>query len=361
MLDEVDQDIQWMREAIALGERGRLTAPPNPWVGSLIVDPAGLSGEGWHVRPGEPHAEVVALRSAGSRATGATLYATLEPCCHVGRTPPCADAIIRAGIRRVVVGIEDPDEKVRGNGITLLRRAGIEVEVGILAQEVSESLRPYLHHRRFGRPYCVAKAAVSVDGRIAASNGSSQWISGPEARAEGHALRARSQAVMVGVGTAIADSPALTARTDPPPPHQPLRIVVDSSGRFEGSGEGWLIATTEQAPLAKRLAWEERGAEVLVCEMEEDQVSLPYLLDRLGERGILQLLVEGGGRIHGSLLHQGLIDELHLFVGPVALGPTALPLFAGGAIESLEEAPRFTLCSVSQWNESARLVYVKEK
>lgn len=361
MISQDECDIRWMREAIALGERGRLTAPPNPWVGSLIVNSSGVCGEGWHVRPGEPHAEVVALRAAGSGGSGGTLYATLEPCSHFGRTPPCTRAIVQAGIRRVVVGIEDPDPRVRGAGIALLRQAGIEVVVGILRDEIGESLLPYLHHRQAGRPYCIAKAATSIDGRIAAADGSSQWISGPEAREEGHQLRARSQAVMVGIGTAIADSPTLTARTDPPPPNQPLRVVVDSSGRLKRAGEGWLVATTEQTPRDQQVAWEEQGATVVVCDAVEEGVSLPCLLDRLGGLGILQLLVEGGGEIHGSLLRCGLIDELHLFVGPIALGAGALPLFAGKGAESLDRAPRFALHSVCRLNESVRLVYRKKR
>lgn len=334
-----------MECAIALGERGRITAPPNPWVGSVVVKEGELKGQGWHERPGASHAEVVALREAGKEARGSTLFVTLEPCSHTGRTGPCVEEIVRAGVRRVVVGVEDPDPRVSGRGIARLREAGIEVTVGTGEDKVRESLLPYLHHRRLGRPYCIAKGAVSIDGRIAAADGSSQWITGPEARDEVHRLRSRSQAVMVGLGTALADQPQLTARTDPPPPRQPLRVVVDSQGRF--GGEGWLVATTLQ----------KEGAEFLICDEEEGRVSLLHLLRQLAERGVVQLLVEGGSQIFGSLLHRHLIDELHLFVGPVVLGSGGTPLFSGEVAKSIKEAPKFALHSVCRFGESARLIY----
>src|SRR5690242_13153488 len=201
-----------MAEAVALGERGRLTAAPNPWVGCVVVADGEIVGRGFHRRAGEPHAEVHALREAGDRARGATAFVTLEPCAHQGRTPPCAPAMVEAGVRRVVVAVFDPDERVAGRGVEILRAAGVTVDVGAGAEAAAHSLAPYLHHRRTGRPLCLLKTAASIDGRTAAADGTSQWITGPEARADAHRLRAQSGAVVVGAGTAVADRPTLTWR-----------------------------------------------------------------------------------------------------------------------------------------------------
>src|SRR5256885_12437814 len=225
-----------MAEAVALGERGRLTAAPNPWVGCVVVAADGrVAGRGFHHRAGEPHAEVHALREAGDRARGATVYVTLEPCAHQGRTPPCAPALVEAGVRRVVVAVLDPDERVAGRGIRLLAAAGVAVEVGVGAEPAARSLGPYLRHRRTGRPLCLLKTAASLDGRTAAADGASQWITGPEARADAHRLRAESGAVVVGAGTALADRPSLTFRGvdfgEAPTPAPPLRVLLDAAGR----------------------------------------------------------------------------------------------------------------------------------
>src|SRR2546421_3538656 len=210
-----------MAAAVALGEQGRLTAAPNPWVGCVLVRDSEIVGRGFHRAAGEPHAEALALAQAGGRARGATAVVTLEPCTHFGRTPPCTPALVEAGVARVVVAVLDPDPRVSGRGVEELRAAGVAVDVGVGAAEAEASLRPYLHHRRTGRPLCLLKAAVSLDGRTAAADGTSQWITGPEARADSHRLRVESQAVVVGAGTALADRPALTARLDPPAPRQP--------------------------------------------------------------------------------------------------------------------------------------------
>src|SRR5688572_586191 len=230
-----------MAQAVALGERGRLTAAPNPWVGCVVVAADGqVVGRGFHRRAGEPHAEVHALRQAGDRARGATAYVTLEPCAHQGRTPPCAPALVEAGVSRVVVAVLDPDEKVAGRGIEILRAAGIAVDIGVAAEDAARSLAPYLHHRRTGRPQCLLKTATSTDGRTAAADGTSQWITGPEARADAHRLRAESGAVVVGAGTALADRPMLTFRSldfeEGLTPPQPLRVLIDAAGRVPADG-----------------------------------------------------------------------------------------------------------------------------
>src|SRR5581483_11094304 len=231
-----------------------------------------IVGRGFHRRAGEPHAEVHALREAGGRARGGTAYVTLEPCAHQGRTPPCAPALVEAGVRRVVVAVLDPDERVAGRGVDLLRAAGIRVDVGVGAEAAARSLAPYLHHRRTGRPLCLLKTAASLDGRTAAADGTSQWITGPEARVDAHRLRAESGAVVVGAGTALADGPTLTFRNldveDGVIPPQPLRVLLDAGGRvpavgplFDATLAPTLVITTAAADLETRREWKEAGAE----------------------------------------------------------------------------------------------------
>ena len=231
-------DSDLIARAVAQGEHGRRSASPNPWVGCVIVDEHGaIAGEGWHRSPGTPHAEANALEAAGERARNGTAYVTLEPCPHEGRTPSCADALIAAGVRRVVVSLEDPDTKVAGRGFARLRAAGLDVEVGPGATSARRSLAPYLHHRRTGRAWCLVKTAMSLDAKTAAADGSSRWITGAAARADAHCLRAESQAVVIGAGTAIADRPSLTARdVDPPVDRQPLRVLLDAAAASRPQG-----------------------------------------------------------------------------------------------------------------------------
>jgi diaminohydroxyphosphoribosylaminopyrimidine deaminase/5-amino-6-(5-phosphoribosylamino)uracil reductase len=304
-------DEVWMAEAIALGRSVRTSTSPNPWVGAVIV-PVGEDpvAEGATQPPGGPHAEVVALGLAGPTARGATVYVTLEPCCHQGRTGPCAEALIDAGVARVVVGVLDPDPHVAGQGIARLREAGIEVEVGVLAAEVEESLAPYLAHRRRGRPWVVLKLAATLDGRIAAPDGSSRWITGPEARADAHQLRAESDAILVGAGTVRADDPALTVRLAPG--RDPLRIVL-----------GQLPEDAQAQP-------------ALVHDGE-----LEPLLAELGTRGVLQLLVEGGSRVAWSFHQQKLVDQYVVYLAPALLGgDDGVPLFGGPGEPSMDRVWR---------------------
>ena len=370
-----------MAEAVALGDRGRLTAAPNPWVGCLIVGPGGeVVGRGFHRRAGEAHAEIHALREAGHRARGATAYVTLEPCTHHGRTPPCAPALVEAGLSRVVVALLDPDDRVAGRGVDLLRTAGINVEVGAGVEASARSLAPYLHHRRTGRPLCLLKTAASLDGRTAAADGTSQWITGPEARADAHRLRAESGAVVVGAGTALADRPTLTFRDldfeEGLTPPQPLRVLLDAAGRVPATGPLFdpalapiLVITTPAAGPDARRAWKAAGAEVedvaaapaappfpgAVSAPPGPAVDLEAALQLLGRRGVLQAMVEGGATLHGALLRAGLVDRIVVYTGGVILGAEGLPLLAGPGPATLSEASRWRLAGISQVGGDARL------
>lgn len=357
-------DADFMQRAIALGERGRPTTPPNPWVGSVVVAGGEVVGEGFHERPGQPHAEAAALAAAGHRARGATVYVTLEPCDHHGRTPPCTEALLAAGVARVVVALEDPDDRARGRGVERLRAAGVEVGIGVGAEAASESLRPYLHHRRTGRPWCVLKAAVSLDGGTAAEDGTSKWITAPEARADAHRLRAASQAVVVGSGTALADRPSLTARDVEPPATQPLRVLLDARGRVPAVGPLFdvdlaptLVVTTAMADPDTVAAWKGAGAEVEEVDPAPGGVDLAGAVRLLGGRGVLQALFEGGAAVHGSLVAAGLADEVVVYQAGVALGPDAHPMFEGLAIPTLDAAPRFALTEVARLGDDVRLTW----
>jgi diaminohydroxyphosphoribosylaminopyrimidine deaminase/5-amino-6-(5-phosphoribosylamino)uracil reductase len=311
-----------MRRAIGLAASVRTTTSPNPWVGS-VVEPGGF--EGATQPPGGPHAEVVALRAAGDAARGATLYATLEPCAHTGRTQPCVDAIIDAGIARVVVGIEDPDERVSGAGIRALRAAGITVDVGVCAEEVRAQLAPYLKHRSTGRPWVVLKLAATLDGRTAAPDGSSRWITGDAARADAHRLRAESDAVIVGAGTVRADDPSLTVRDAPG--RDPLRVVL-----------GHAPADAKVHP---------------ALELTGD---LGDVLDELGQRGVLQAMVEGGATVAGDFHRAGLVDRYVLYLAPAfSGGDDARPLFAGAGAPTIDDLWRGRIVSVAQLGDDVRL------
>lgn len=328
-------DIERMQRAVANAARVRLLTPPNPWVGAVLVSPSGDVFDGATSEPGGPHAEVDALRHAGDAARGATLYVTLEPCSHHGRTGPCADAVIAAGVARVVVGIEDPDPNVAGSGIARLRDAGVRVDVGPAADEICEQLRPYLVHRRTGRPYVVLKLAATLDGRIAAPDGSSQWITGASARADVHRLRAESGAVVVGAGTVRADDPTLTVRDfRPPPPARPTR-GLDPQRVVLGA-----------VPAGSRVepARSHRG-------------DIGALLDALGAEGVLQVLVEGGADVAGRFHRGGFVDEYVVYLAPALTGgEDSRPMFAGSGIATMGELWRGRFVSVDRLGDDVRLV-----
>jgi diaminohydroxyphosphoribosylaminopyrimidine deaminase / 5-amino-6-(5-phosphoribosylamino)uracil reductase len=358
-------DEQMMLHAIALGEKGRITAPPNPWVGCVIVKDNQIVGEGFHLQPGTPHAEVNALQQAGERARDSTLYSTLEPCIHHGRTPPCCQAIIQAKIKRVVVAVQDPDTNVNGKGIQKLREAGIIVEIGIGAEAAQKSLQAYLWHRKTGRSFCLAKAAISIDGRTAAADSTSQWISCPIARQNAHLLRAESQAIMVGAGTAIYDKPQLTVRL--PDLHisrQPLRVILDGKGLvnpeaplFDTKLAPTLIFTSEACSISRKEIWQRAGAEVQVIPSLGQGLDLKAAFENLGKRGILQVMVEGGSMVLGTLARERLIDQLSLYVGPRILGDKGLPLFKYFGVSTIQEAPVLKLIGSQQFGQCVRLDY----
>ena len=332
--DEGDaRDLIHMARALELAREARPITAPNPWVGAVVV-PAGDTGvtfEGMTAPPGGDHAEVKALAGAvaAGAAEGATLYSTLEPCSHHGRTPPCVDAIVKAGIARVVVGIVDPDDQVFGRGIAALLAAGVAVRSGVCGDEVAEQLAPYLKHRQTGRPWVVLKMALTLDGRIAAPDGSSRWITGEAARADAHRLRACSDAVLVGAGTVRSDDPALTVRLDgdTQASRQPLRVVL-----------GTASSTARVQP---------------AVEMRGD---LDAVLDELGSRGALQVLVEGGARVAHDFHAAGLIDRYVFYVAPaLSGGDDGRPVFAGSGAASIEEFWRGRLVSVERLGDDLRV------
>ncbi|HEX6392190.1 MAG TPA: bifunctional diaminohydroxyphosphoribosylaminopyrimidine deaminase/5-amino-6-(5-phosphoribosylamino)uracil reductase RibD [Acidimicrobiales bacterium] len=319
----------WMAQAIALGNEVRPITSPNPWVGAVVV-PAGEEpvAEGATQPPGGPHAEVVALGLAGDSARGSTLYVTLEPCAHHGRTPPCAEAVIAAEVRRVVIGVLDPDPHVSGRGVELLRQAGLDVRVGVLSGEVESSLAPYLKHRRTGLPWVVLKLASTLDGRIAAPDGSSRWITGPQARADVHQLRAESDAILVGAGTVRSDDPSLTVRdVATTPGRDPLRVVL---GKIPPG------ARVEPA---------------LVHSGDPED-----LLYDLGERDVIQLLVEGGARVAWLFHNHRLIDQYVVYFAPALMGgDDGVPLLRGPGAATMDAIWRGRISSVRQIGPDVRI------
>jgi len=362
------RDEEAMAQALRVSAAARRRSAPNPWVGCVLVRDNVVVGEGSSRPPGGAHAEAVALEHAGDQALGATAYVTLEPCSHHGRTPPCADALIEAGVRRVVAALEDPDPRVAGAGFERLRAAGVEVVTGVGADAAARELAPYLHHRRTGRPFVVAKVAMSIDGRIAAADGTARWITGDAARADAHELRADSQAIVVGAGTAIADRPTLTVRdAEHMPDRQPLRVMLDARGRVPATGPLFdtelahtLVITTAGAPADAVDAWRSAGAKVETVGPAGDRagVDLDEVFDLLGREGVLQALVEGGSALTAAVFGR-YADRLVVYVAPVALGTTGVPVFAHAGPETMRDADpnRYSLVGVRQLGPDARLDY----
>lgn len=330
-----------MQRALELAARARGRTSPNPMVGAVIVRDGQIVGQGYHQRAGTPHAEIHALREAGERARGATVYVTLEPCVHHGRTPPCTDALIQAGVAEVHMAMLDPNPKVAGRGRQALERAGIRTVVGE-AEEVARRLNAaFITWITTGRPRVIAKFAISLDGKIATRSGESQWITGYEARRRGHELRDQVDAILVGRGTVQADDPQLTTRLDGQEDVQhPLRVILDSRGRvplgarvFDPTLPGRTVtATTAAMPVEQRRALAQHHVEVMVLPADEEgRVSLPHLLDTLGEREITTLLVEGGSTVLGSFFQADLVDEVMAFIAPKIIGGQAAPGPVGGA------------------------------
>ncbi|MDE2118410.1 MAG: bifunctional diaminohydroxyphosphoribosylaminopyrimidine deaminase/5-amino-6-(5-phosphoribosylamino)uracil reductase RibD [Betaproteobacteria bacterium] len=347
------QDSVWMAQALRLAERGLYTATPNPRVGCVLVRDGNVVGEGWHERAGEPHAEVHALRAAGAAARGATAYVTLEPCSHHGRTPPCADALVQAGVARVVVALQDPNPQVAGQGIVKLRAVGIAVECGLMEAAARELNIGFFARMTRGMPWVRSKIAASLDGRTALSNGASKWITGEAARQDVQHWRARSCAVLTGISTVLADDPQLNVRNIETS-RQPLRVVVDSQlritpnarllqplpspagGRGAG-GEGRVLIYTATQNTQKIAALEQAGARVTVLPDANGLVDLNAALRDIAARGCNEVLVEAGSALNGALLQAGLVDELVLYLAPQLLGDMAHGMARLGELTSLEQ------------------------
>jgi diaminohydroxyphosphoribosylaminopyrimidine deaminase/5-amino-6-(5-phosphoribosylamino)uracil reductase len=324
-----------MQRALDLARNGPYTSP-NPTVGAVIVSSGETVAEGVTERPPGRHAETVALAAAGDRARGATMYVTLEPCNHHGRTPPCTQAIIDAGIAEVHYAVADPDRKGKGGHATL-EAAGVRVLAGEGEDEARRINEAFFKHRETGLPFVIAKFAASLDGRIGAASGDSRWVSGPETRAWAHRLRTRIDAILVGSDTVIIDDPELTARPDDTlAERQPMRVVVDSRGRIPpmarvlAGPSPTLVATTAEAPPSWRAVIEAQGAEILVFPSKDGHVDLRALLEELGRRDILTLLVEGGGVIHGGFFDAGLVDKVHAVIAPIIVGASEAPAAVAG-------------------------------
>jgi diaminohydroxyphosphoribosylaminopyrimidine deaminase/5-amino-6-(5-phosphoribosylamino)uracil reductase len=330
-------DKNYMKLALKLAARARGRTSPNPMVGAVVVKDGNIVGQGFHQKAGTPHAEIHALKEAGPEARGATLYVTLEPCCHYGRTGPCTEAIIQAGISRVVVAMADPNPLVAGKGLKRLEEAGISVTLGVMEDEARQLNEVFLKYIATKMPFVVVKAAISLDGKIATRSGKSRWITGPEARAYGHRLRDCYDAILVGIGTVLADDPALTARLPGRKTRDPVRIVLDSRGRTppdakvlnQQSEAPAIIAVTKEAPLERLAVLREAGAEVVVVN-EGPRVNLNKLMKLLGEREITSVLIEGGAAVHGSALEAGIADKAVWFIAPKIIGGNDAPGPVGG-------------------------------
>jgi diaminohydroxyphosphoribosylaminopyrimidine deaminase/5-amino-6-(5-phosphoribosylamino)uracil reductase len=339
-------DYEYMAQALTLAQKGMYTAHPNPRVGCVLVKDRTVVGTGWHQRAGGPHAEIHAIKEAGEQAQGATAYVSLEPCCHHGKTPPCSEALIAAGVSRVVIAMLDPNPEVSGKGIEQLQQAGIEVESGIMEAQAEIINSGFVKRMRQGRPYVRSKLAMSLDGRTAMASGESKWITGDAARQDVHKLRARSSAIMTGIGTVLTDDPSLNVRVDGPEPEggwmQPLRVILDprlsmsESARMLGMPGRTVIATAcDDRGLQGRL--ENAGAEILHMPAHDDSIDLQAVMDFLGAEQMNEVLLETGATLSGAMLKAGLIDELIIYMAPHLMGNAARGLFNLPWINSMEQ------------------------
>ena len=361
MISPADQ--AHMAQALRLAKRGLYSTSPNPRVGCVIVRDGVLVGEGWHQRAGEAHAEVNALQQAGTAARGATAYVTLEPCSHHGRTPPCTEALLAAGIRRVVAAMADPNPLVAGRGLAQLQAAGVAVDVGLMADEAHELNIGFVSRMTRKRPWVRLKAAASLDGKTALQNGESQWITGPQARQDGHCWRARACAILSGIGTVRKDDPQLNVR-GVDTSRQPLKVIVDGrlelspAARLLEAGNVLLVSAGQAvAEVAERAAaLRERGAEILDLPDGKGRVDLHALLHELAQRGLNEVHVEAGSRLNGALLAAGLVDEVLLYLAPCLLGDTARGLFALPALESLAGKHQLAIRAAERLGDDLRVL-----
>ena len=344
-------DHAMMRRALALAQKGLYTTTPNPRVGCVVMRNERTVGEGWHEKAGAAHAEAMALERAAAQAAGATVYVNLEPCNHQGRTPPCVEALKKAGVKRVVAAMRDPNPQAAGGGAAL-EAAGIVFEHGLLEDEARELNLGFLSRMTRGRPWVRLKVAATLDGRTALSDGSSQWITGAEARRDGHRWRARACAILTGVGTVRADDPRLTVR-EVATPRQPLRVIVDSrletsSGARILEGDKVLVFSAKGGTLP--------NAEVVVLPNRNHKVELPRMLEELARRGVNELHVEAGFRLNGSLVREGCVDEYLIYLNPSLLGDAAQGMFDLPAVEGLEKRPRLKILSLERFGDDLRIL-----
>ncbi|MBE5905539.1 MAG: bifunctional diaminohydroxyphosphoribosylaminopyrimidine deaminase/5-amino-6-(5-phosphoribosylamino)uracil reductase RibD [Lachnospiraceae bacterium] len=357
---------EYMRRAIDLAKKGEGHTNPNPLVGAVIVKDGKIIGEGYHEKYGELHAERNALKYCTDDPKGATMYVTLEPCCHHGKQPPCTEAIIEAGIAKVIVGSKDPNPLVAGKGVQQLRDAGIEVEVDFLREECDAINDIFFHYIEKKRPLVALKYAMTADGKIAAADGESQWITGEKARAHVHRLRNRYAAILVGMGTVEKDNPMLTTRGMENPSH-PLRIVLDTKGRISEGCK--LVQTAKEVPLwvatcdmepEKEKELTKRGVNVQRLPQKNGKVSLMALLDKLYEAGVDSLLVEGGAEVNGSFLSEGLVDKVYVYIGGKLLGGDGKSPIGGTGLH-LPDAVALRPTEITSWDEDILIVYRREK
>jgi len=354
-------DYTFMAQALQLAEKGLYTTTPNPRVGCVIVQHDQIVGSGWHEKAGQPHAEINALLMAGDRARNATAYVTLEPCSHQGRTPPCVEALIRATVSRVVIAMEDPNPLVQGSGIETLKNAGVTVQTGLM-QEQAQVLNPgFVKRMRHGRPWVRLKTAVSLDGKTALSNGSSQWITGEAARKDGHRWRARSCAIMTGIGTVLADNAQLTVRHIPAT-RQPKKVIIDNRLQIQLDarilqGETVFIFTAAHGQAQKIEALEKAGTQVIVFEEpDRDRVDLHRMMTSLANLSLNEILVEAGSRLGGALIQAGLVDEWIVYMAPSLLGTGAREMFQLPELDSLEQKTALNIQDVRMIGEDVRMI-----
>lgn len=354
----MDDDLTYMRMAYDLAAKGKGWVNPNPMVGAVLVKDQQVIGQGYHRKFGGLHAEREALAACQRDPRGSTLYVTLEPCCHTGKTPPCTDAIIQAGIRRVVVACLDPNPLVAGKGIETLKETGIEVEVGVLAEEVADQLRYFFHYIRQGNPYVISKYAMTLDGKIASRTGDSQWITGPTARDHVHQRRHEYMAIMVGINTVLQDDPLLTCRLEGPH-RQPIRVICDRRLRIPLDSK--IVQTADQIPTlvatasqnqAKMNQLEQKQVRIIQLSETNQGLDLRELLTKLGQEGIDSLYVEGGAQIHGSLVDLGLVNEFQIYLGHQVIGGKESPSpVAGQGFAYLDQAPQTRIKEILQFDQ----------
>jgi len=357
-------DETYMKMALSLAEQGRGWTSPNPLVGAVVVKDGEVVGKGFHQAAGGPHAEVFALEEAGDDAKGATLYVTLEPCNHTGRTPPCTHAILKSRIKRLVAGMKDPNPRVTGGGLDYLRRQGLDVAVGVCEDECRRLNEIFIKYASTTLPFVVLKCAATLDGRIATRTGDSKWITNPHSRHFVHELRHAADAVMVGIGTVVKDNPRLTTRLEGRKSSDPMRIVLDTHLSMPldakllhlSSNSDTLIVSSSSVSPEKRKSLQRAGVQLLSMDCHEDRIDLKALVRELGRREITSLLIEGGSRVNGSALRAGIVDKVHMFYAPkICGGDDGVAVCAGPGVERMEQSMRLKDISVHRFEDDVMI------